>query len=108
MNFRKVNHMKNINKLIKKFYDEKTEWAEMNGDERFEEFYSRESYDTAKMLYFSEFCQENPADVLDFIYRQGEDDDDKAERLRDLMIRKIKTGCGRYLQGLMEELLCLR
>lgn len=31
--------MKNINRLIKKFFDEQTEWAEMNGDSDFKDLF---------------------------------------------------------------------
>lgn len=101
-NIRKVKNMKNINKLIKKFYNEKTEWAVKNGDERFEEFYSRESYDTAKVLYFSEFCESYPDDVLDFIDRQGVSDE-KRERLCELMLTKISNDSERWLKNKLEK-----
>lgn len=99
--FKKGIKMKNINKLIKKFFDEQTEYAEMNSDERFEELYSRENYNTAKVLYFAEFCEEYPQDVLEFVYRQGIDDDNKAIRLSELMLTKISNDSDRYMRKLM-------
>lgn len=98
--FKKGIKMKNINKLIKKFFDEKTEYAEMNGDSRFGEFFSRENYNTAKVLYFTEFCEEYPSDVLDWLFGQGIDED-KAPRLCELMITKISNDSGKYLRKLM-------
>ena len=99
---KKGKNMKNINKFIKKFFEEKIEKAEMTVDSNFKELFSRHDYDTAKVMYFSDFCENYPDDVLDFIDRQGVQDE-KRERLCELMLTKISNDSERWLKNKLEK-----
>lgn len=94
--------MKNINRFIKKFFDETTEYAEINGDSDFNELFSRHDYDTARVMYFLDFCESYPNDVLDFIDRNGVQEE-KRERLCELMLTKISNDSERWLKNKLEK-----
>lgn len=97
--------MKNINKLVKKFFEDKIEWAEENSDSDYLDFRKRESKNTADVLYIADFCDRYPEDVLDWLCRQGREWDDDTERLCDLMIKKISRDVDRYMGKLVDNLI---
>ena len=96
--------MKNINKITKKFYNDTISNAEDRYDEMLLDLRSRYNEDTANMFYISEYC-EDVSDVLDWVcVNKIFDDEDKQDRLAELICKKVKIDTSNWLGRLNQVL----
>lgn len=96
--------MKNINKITKKFYNDTISNAEDRYNEMLLDFRSRYNEDTANMFYISEYC-EDESDVVDWICSNKiVDDEDKQDRLAELICKKVKRDTSNWLDKLNQVL----
>lgn len=97
--------MKNINVITKRFFNNVIEDACQREDEELLSY--RQYYDenTANVFYISDFCMEYPRDVLDWIYSNDIIDEEKAERLAELICKKVDRDSSKWLRAKSESII---
>ena len=91
--------MKNINKITKQFFNDTILDAYYRGNEDLEQYRDLYDEETANMFFISDFCENNPNNVLDWVCSNNVvSDEGKQDRLASLICKKVDRDTNKYLE----------